>query len=114
MQTPADLIYVLALCFLIAHELDAIDQQEWRFFFRFLDDRAAYRLFAALHVPLLAVILWNLQSRSFQIGMDIFLLIHLGLHILLRNHRLIAFKSWYSWLWIVGAALFGAAHLVMS
>jgi hypothetical protein len=112
LQTFADLIYVLALCFLVAHELDAIDQHEWRFFFRFLDDRAGYRLFTTLHVPLLAIILWNIQSRPFQIGMDVFLIVHLGLHILLRNHRLIEFKSWYSWVWIVGAAVLGAVHLV--
>ncbi len=110
-----NLLFILNITFLTIHELDAIHQHEWRVFFAFtgLSDEAAYRLFTALHVPLLMFIFWNLQIRPFQIGLDIFLIIHAGLHWILRNHPLVTFNNWFSRIWIFGGALFGAIHLFL-
>mgnify|MGYP000243178483 CR=1 FL=1 len=107
------LVFYINLGFLLAHELDAILQHEWRFF-PFLapfDDVTAYRLFTAAHVPLFALILWNLFVRNFQIGLDVFLIFHAGLHFVLRNHPKITFNNPFSRVWIFGAALLSGIHL---
>jgi hypothetical protein len=47
-----------------AHELDAINQHEWRFF-PFLapfSDLTAHRIFVVAHVPLYVVFLLNIES----------------------------------------------------
>ena len=116
METVVDALFVTNVAFLvIAHELDAIQHHEWRFFFALtpLSDQAAYRLFTALHVPLFVIIIWNLQSFRFQVGFDIFLIIHAGLHWMLRNHPKIKFNNWFSRLWIFGGAFLGALHLTL-
>ncbi|MFN8530682.1 MAG: DUF6713 family protein [Anaerolineae bacterium] len=107
MESAAWYVFLLAIAVLIVHELDAIQEREWQFFFHphYFAEAAARRLFIAAHVPLIVLILANLSSRGFQIGMDVFLIVHLGLHWFLRSHPLIQFKSWFSWVWIVGAAV---------
>jgi hypothetical protein len=115
MTALADLVFLLGVSCLLLHELDAIHEKEWRFFFMpvSLEDESAYRLFVALHLPLFFFILWNIQQTWLQIPLDIFLVVHGGLHLLLRNHRLIAFDTWFSWLWIYGGALIGLVHLLL-
>ena len=115
MEAWTNLLFILNITFITVHELDAIQQHEWRAFFGFtpLSDEAAYRLFTALHVPLLLFILWNLHSYPFQVGLDIFLIIHAGVHWILRNHPLVTFNNWFSRIWIFGGALLGALHLLL-
>lgn len=115
MSDFADLFFLIGVSCLLLHELDAIHEREWRFFFMSvtLDDETAYRIFVALHLPLFFVILWNVQQGWFQTLLDIFLIVHGGLHLLLRNHRLIAFDTWFSWIWIYGGALVGMIHLML-
>ncbi|MBL8163892.1 MAG: hypothetical protein JNJ61_18030 [Anaerolineae bacterium] len=115
MPDLTNLVFLAAIAFLFVHELDAIQQHEWRFFFAWtgLSDAAAYQLFTALHVPLFIAILANLQTRSVQIGLDLFLIVHAVLHTLLRNHPLITFNNGVSRLWIYGAALLGVVHLAL-
>lgn len=116
MENLVELLFIVNLSFLIvAHELDAIKQHEWRFFFALtpLSDQAAYRLFTIIRIPLFVFIIWNLQSYWFQIGFDIFLILHAGIHWLLRNHPMIKFNSWFSRLWIFGGALLGAIHIIL-
>lgn len=104
-------VFVVAVGFLMVHELDAIREAEWRFFFPMLDDVTGYWLFTAAHVPLFGLILWFWPVPGFQVGLDVFMMVHLGLHVALRNHPKIQFKTWFSWVWIVGAAVLGAVHL---
>ncbi|MEO0564916.1 MAG: DUF6713 family protein [Chloroflexota bacterium] len=112
-------LFFLNIALIFAHELDAIYRHEWRFFQALLglsermSDEAFYRVFTALHIPLLVVILWAAPSRAFQIGFDIFLMIHLGLHIGLRRHPLIDFNNPFSFALIGAAALGGALHLLL-
>lgn len=116
METFVDLLFIINVAFLVvAHELDAIQNQEWRFFFALtpLSDQVAYRLFTIIHVPLFVFIVWNLQSVQFQLGFNIFLIIHAGLHWILRNHPKIKFNNWFSRLWIFGGASLGVIHLAL-
>ncbi|MFO0484575.1 MAG: DUF6713 family protein [Sphingobacteriia bacterium] len=52
-------------------------------------------------------------SVSFRHGMDVFLLIHLGLHLLFLLHKRNEFRDALSWLFIVGAALFSGLSLLL-
>lgn len=115
MDTLTDLIFLLAFSALVNHELDAIRQAEWRFFFApfGLSDETAYRIFVFLHAPLLVWIFASMQAQSFQIGFNIFLIIHAILHWLLRNHPLIHFNNAFSRLWIFGGALLAILHLLL-
>lgn len=116
MPSASQFLFLTVLSFLFVHELDAIRQHEWRFFFAPVPvrDATAYRLFTGLHAPLFIVILWFFQSPVFQLGMDAFVILHGFVHHLLRNHPLIAFESWFSRLWIYGGAALAALHLAVS
>lgn len=46
-------------------------------------------------------------------GLDIFLIAHLGAHILMKNHPKNLFKGWLSWTLIVGAGLAAALDLAL-
>ncbi|MEM6282265.1 MAG: DUF6713 family protein [Chloroflexota bacterium] len=98
------LVYLCGLACLFNHELDAIQQEEWRFFLGWssLSDEAAYRLFTALHLPLFVLILWYTPSVGFRVGMDMFLIAHAGVHWLLRSRPVIRFNSAFSRVWIFG------------
>ncbi|MEM7132822.1 MAG: DUF6713 family protein [Chloroflexota bacterium] len=115
MNSLIDLLFLTALAFLlIGHELDAIRQREWRFFFASISvsDQAAYRIFTALHVPLVVAILWYMESFWLQASLDIFAIAHAGIHWLLRKHPLIDFDNGFSRFWIYGAAALGGIHLI--
>ncbi|MDX2163421.1 MAG: DUF6713 family protein [bacterium] len=103
------------LAALINHELDAIQQQEWRFFLGWtgLSDASAYRLFTAAHLPLMVGILAALPDARFQIGFDAFLILHAVAHFALRRHPAIHFNTGFSRLWIYGGAALGLVHLVL-
>ena len=112
-----DLLFLTGFSFLvIGHELDAIKNHEWRFFFAKvpISDRAAYQIFAALHVPLAIWLIWVWQNQTFQFWFNLFLIAHAGVHWLLRNHPKIKFNDWFSQLWIYGGALIGLTHLIAS
>jgi hypothetical protein len=116
-HTPATIVFFINIAWMMVHELDAIDRHEWRIFQTFvplydrLDDVNAYRFFAVLHVPLLAWILWAAQFRGVQVGFDLFLLIHIGLHRLFRHHPQNALNNWFSQFLIIGVAPFALLHL---
>jgi hypothetical protein len=111
--TPSSL-FLSAVAFLLVHELDAVRRREWKFFFApvAVGEETAYRAFAALHVPLFVLVLWYLRSPSFQVAFGAFAVAHAGLHLALRNRPELSFDSWFSWVWILGAAVLGALHLV--
>ncbi|MCE7948466.1 MAG: hypothetical protein DYG88_13665 [Chloroflexi bacterium CFX4] len=111
----ANLLFLINVAWLTAHELDAIQQHEWRFFpfLASFGDVTAYRIFTFLHVPLLVLIMINWQAREFQIGFNLFLLIHAALHWLLRNHPKLTFNNWFSALLIYGAVPLAVLHLFL-
>lgn len=114
------LFFVIGFGFLLTHEMDAIRCQEWRMFpgLSRMTERTGYATFTAIHVPLYAALLWGLTqgdaaSTGLIAGLDLFFVVHLVVHILLRNHPENRFGSWLSWSLFGGAGLCGAADLVL-
>lgn len=99
------------------HEMDAIRCREWRIFpgLSSLDDYWGYRVFLLAHLPILYFVLKGIssESASFRIGFDIFLIVHLILHILFLWHKKNEFKDWISWSIIVGAGICGGVDLLI-
>jgi hypothetical protein len=107
---------------LFTHELDAMQEQEWRLLFllRTLDDSAAAMLFLALHPPIFACITYfAFQSNaarqlSWRRGLSIFFVVHALLHWRLMGDPLAPFDSALSLTLIHSCALFGALYLLLD
>lgn len=112
--------FYLGLSFLAMHEMDAIRCKEWRIFpgLSMLNDKWGHIVFIFVHIPLFYFVFWELVHSSnreaFIRGFDIFMMLHLGLHILFLKHKKNEFKDWISWSIIMGAALCGLVDLVVS
>jgi UDP-N-acetylmuramyl pentapeptide phosphotransferase/UDP-N-acetylglucosamine-1-phosphate transferase len=110
--------FYLGLSLLTMHEMDAIRCKEWRILplFSLLNDNIGYILFVFLHIPLFFFFNWQLTNSqnlvAFINGLNIFMVIHLGLHILLLKHKNNEFKDWISWTIIAGAGLCGFIDLL--
>ena len=83
-----------------------------------MEDEAAYLVFTALHVPIYVLLLWGLYDddgvdRALIAGLDVFLVVHMFLHLLLRNISGSQFRSSFSWVLILGASIFGAIDLLL-
>jgi hypothetical protein len=115
MVTLPEFLFSAVVSFLFVHELDAIRRREWRFFFAPLSvrDGVGYQIFVALHAPLLVATLLYMEFPAFQLGVDLFAIVHGLLHVGLRNHPLIEFESWFSRFWIFGGSLLGGLHLAL-
>ena len=114
------LFFFLALSFMLAHEMDAIRCREWRIIpgLSYLPDAKGFRLFILAHVPLYYVMLWAViagpDRAEVMVGLDIFFIVHLALHLLYTRSSANKFRGWISWSLIVGAALFGAVDLLLT
>lgn len=117
-----NLLFQLGFSTLLAHELDAMTQAEWRLLFalRRFPDLLARDLFVALHVPVVALLLWLTRHPSLVIqrwartGLASFMVVHAGLHWNLRNHPLNTFTSSLSLSLIYGAGLIGLTYVVAA
>ena len=115
------LFFLLGFGFLLTHKMDAIRCQEWRMFpgLNRMSEQNGYVAFTAIHVPLYAALLWGLTqddgtSATLITGLDIFFIVHLIAHILLRDHAENGFGSWLSWLLFTGAGIGGAIDLLLT
>jgi hypothetical protein len=105
--------FYLALSFILLHEMDAMRQQEWLIFpgLSYLDEKTGYVVFTILHLPLYFFLLVGLQNPESNAqlikGLDIFFMIHVGLHLLFLKHPKNPFKSVFSWSIIILAGVFG-------
>lgn len=112
------IFFYLGLTLLIMHEMDAIRCKEWRIFpgLSLLSDKAGYSVFIFAHIPLFFFIFWQLTSSNdlegFVKGFNIFMIIHLGLHVLYLKNKKNEFKDWISWTIIIGAGLCGLIDLI--
>ncbi|MFY0674059.1 MAG: hypothetical protein JXQ87_11665 [Bacteroidia bacterium] len=108
-------IFHLAIACITVHELDAIRCKEWRIFplLSRLQDKNGFIIFTLLHIPLFYWVFNQMQGENieFRLLFDAFLIIHLGLHLILRKHAKNEFRDWFSWLIIIAAAFFGALDL---
>lgn len=108
-----NLFFYLGLSLITMHEMDAVRCREWRIFplLSMLNDRWGHIVFVFAHVPLFFWIFWQLTHHThlsaFIVGFDIFLMVHLGLHLLFLKHKNNEFKDWISWTIIAGAGICG-------
>ena len=114
------LFFLLRFSFLLVHEMDAVRCKEWKIFpvLNRMGDEAGYAAFAALHVPIYALLLWGIYgengaNRGLIVGLDVFFVVHVLLHLLFVNHPEYRFRSAFSWAVILGAGLFGAIDLLL-
>lgn len=114
-------IFRLGFSTLLAHEFDAVARSEWRVLplTSFLPDDLGYLAFVMLHIPLVAWLI-HLTGHSdatvrlrWQGIVSVFLVIHVGLHLLFVGHEHYDFHSALSRSLIFGAGAFGALHLIL-
>ena len=103
----------LGFSILLVHEMDAVRLKEWRILpvLAQLDDQRGFALFTLAHIPICTLLLMGLSSEivadgkgTLMLGLDWFMIVHAGLHFLLRNLPRNEFKTVFSWLLIGGAA----------
>lgn len=115
-------LFYLGLALLAGHELDAVGSAEWRLMpgLDLLADATAETVFIALHIPLFALVFWltGHRARGLRTGsqrvIDVFLIIHAGLHAVLSGDAEYHFETPLSDLLIFGGAAVGALHLAWS
>ncbi len=114
-----NLFFYVGLSFLIIHEMDAIRCKEWRILplFSSLNEKVGEIIFLFAHIPLFVWIFCSLapntNSELFMKGFSIFMIVHIGLHILLLKHKNNEFKDWISWVFIIGSGFFGGLYLLI-
>ena len=115
------LIFWAEFAFLLAHELDAVAQSEWRLLplLNLMADEPAYKTFVAAHVPLVVFLIWLFTHRSdtvrwrSQLVFDAFLCAHALVHWLMSDDVEYTFHSPLSESMIYGGAVVGLAHLLL-
>lgn len=109
------LFFYLGMCLLLVHEMDAVQRHEWRIFpgLSLLPDKAGYYVFTAIHVPLYLWLYWGLHNNpeTWRRGLDVFFIVHVGLHVVFMRHRHYEFNNLFSWALILGAGVAGALDL---
>jgi hypothetical protein len=122
MKNVAKILFSLAFAGLLTHELDAMHKHEWRLLFvlRSMPDPAARQGFVLMHIPLVAGLLWLLthanetvRARTMTV-LDLFMIVHAGLHWRLTHHPNYEFHPWHSRFLIHGTAAAALAHLTIE
>ena len=112
--------FYLGLSLMMLHEMDAIRCKEWRIFpgLSLLSDQVGHIVFLFAHIPLFYLMFWKLSDsehiEEFIYGFNIFMIVHLGLHLLFLKHKNNEFKDWISWTIIIGAGLSGILDLIIE
>lgn len=113
------LSFYIGLTFILVHEMDAIRCREWRIFpvLSLLNDKYGQFIFIFAHIPLFLFVFYQLthptNTSTFIKWFDIFMIIHIGLHLLLLKNKNNEFKDWISWILIIGAGFFGFIDLIV-
>ena len=111
-----ELSFILALSFLLTHELDAMTAKEWLIFpgLSALSDERGRAVFVFAHVPLFALLFWGLMGTgqaAWRAGLDVFMICHVFAHLVLHRHPLNGFRRSLSWVFILGAGVCGGWDL---
>ena len=107
------ILFAVLLSLFLAHEMDAVRKHEW-VMLNLKDDEHSYRLFLIVHIPLYAVILTFILTGYDFIGFvitDVFLISHLIVHVLFRNHSKNIMIDKLSLFLIYSAGLLAIIHL---
>ena len=114
------IFFVLGLSLIIIHEMDAIRCKEWKILpgLSMLDNKTGQTIFLFAHIPIIYLLFWQFSNNSdietFRTGFDIFLIVHLGLHLLFLKHKNNEFKDWISWTIIIGSGICGFLDLILK
>ncbi|MEY4593729.1 MAG: hypothetical protein RIQ47_139 [Bacteroidota bacterium] len=109
--------FYAGLSLLVMHEMDAIRCREWRIFpgLSSLSEKSGMIVFLLAHLPLFYFIFWRLSHgqdiEAFIRGFSIFMLVHLGLHVVYLKHKNNEFKDRISWSIIIGSGIRGLLEL---
>ncbi|KAA3613015.1 MAG: hypothetical protein D8M58_11940 [Calditrichaeota bacterium] len=111
-----NIFFYVGLAFILVHEMDAIRCREWRIFpgLSLLNDDLGFKIFAWAHLPIFFILFWGLSQQNIDglvVGLDIFFIVHVALHLLFLLHKNNEFKDWLSWALILGAGFFGSLDL---
>jgi hypothetical protein len=115
-----NVVFMIAITFLLVHEMDAIHCKEWTIFpgLSRLTEETGYLVFTLAHLPLIFLVLAGLAGGQIflpavRITLDVFCLAHIGLHVLFNHHPKNGFGSRFSWLIILGTGLAGLVDIVI-
>lgn len=112
------LFFYLGLSLILTHEMVAIRLKEWSIFpgLSSLDDNTGYLVYTLLHFPLFFFMFYGLCTNQIIVikGLDIFFIVHIGLHLVFLRHKKNQFKSLLSWTIISFVGLFGILDLVFT
>ncbi|NET32033.1 MAG: hypothetical protein F6K19_08520 [Cyanothece sp. SIO1E1] len=110
--------FFVGLAFITMHEMDAIRCKEWRIFpgLSLLSDYWGMIVFQLAHIPLFIWVFSAIYQgqEGFIKNFDLFLVVHLILHIIFLWHKKNEFKDWISWTIIIGAAVFGLIDYLIA
>jgi heme/copper-type cytochrome/quinol oxidase subunit 3 len=114
-----DFIFYLGMGALFTHEIDAMQNHEWRVLpiLRMLPDELGMAVFVVAHVPIFAILISLVASANVRVRsrsrffISGFLVLHGLLHALFVNHPNYEFSSVLSNTLIFGGAVFGAIYL---
>lgn len=108
------IFFYIGLLLFILHEIDAIRCKEWRIFpgLSLLNDRLGCYIFLFAHIPIFIFIYWGItpieSSSTFIKYFDLFMVLHLILHLLYLKHKKNKFRDYISWSLIIGMGICGA------
>ena len=115
-----NVFFYLGLAAILVHEMDAVKRKEWRMFpgLSKLKEETGHCVFTGLHLPLYFLVFWLLQkqetSSTIILILDAFFIVHLLLHLFLRNAPNYNFSGKFSiaLIWITGIS--GVLDLISS
>ena len=117
MQIAITIIFSIELALLFTHEMDAIRRQEWKMFviLKDMEEEKAHHTFLLLHIPLYTAVLYLLFSSFLYIAyyvVDLFLFVHMLVHLRFSNHPANKFNGNISKLIINSAGVLAVIHLI--
>ena len=115
-----DALFVLGAALLVTHQFDAVRRREWRVLplLRAMPEERAANIFVLLHAPIsAATIVLALYPDDgprvgFQALMSAFMVAHVGMHRLLRDHPAYGFDNPLSRALIWAPGIVGALYLI--
>lgn len=116
-QNILTFIFAINISLLFIHEMEAIRYKEWRMFIilKDMDDNKAYQIFLLAHIPLYVLILFILFLPIKKIGFyitDVFLILHLIIHIFFIKHKNNKLNNFLSINIIILMGLLSILHLL--
>lgn len=114
------LFFYVGFSFFLVHQMDAIRCKEWRIIpiISLLEDDLGYIIYLFTHVPFLFFVLSQLTHgndiEAFIKNFDVFMIIHIFLHLVFTQHQSNRFNNWISWSLIISPGILGLTDLMVK